>query len=585
MTLRPYKPRLWAESHHPANEASLVVAKKKIGEVREFLFQPNGRRLLVLKGPPGSGKASVLRSLCSEGFELVEWTSASRKGRQGGEDSLTEDFLRFLAQADRYGSLNDGEMQVLHRTPKAPRVSLVRDFPFTLIEKASGDTQRGAQDFLQRFAAMVVSGSISRAVLCFNDSREDTRIVNKLLLPVPASMVSQIIFDTVPRTFVQKALDRILLAEGLPISSVNTAALGAECGGDLRQAINALQLLVGGVSSASNAGAGSLRPVNGQKTRGKAKAATNIEVKVIDGADGLKSASLGLFHALGRFLYCKRLRPGAVQLENGAGLVGGGNVPPPAKRKKLTKEPGGTPEQLPYELLVPKATRPPLYYIPEDVLEKSQTDPKIFLDWILTNAPRFYGDVEDLANFATAFAECDAWAGGFRSSHEVEGFATEELAASVQVRSLVDANLHPIQPIRDPWTINDDDGGASAFNMVRPLLWDIQRHRVRRVEELNGHLHRLGPSAFGSQSISQSLLTTTLPFAHQMLCASRGQHVKLRFLPDPFLKLVSELSAGVDGQTLRSGVAELKNKAASSPVDMAAPIWGTALPDDPIEDL
>ena len=27
-------------------------------------------------------------------------------------------------------------------------------------------------------------------------------------------------------------------------------------------------------------------------------------------------------------------------------------------------------------------------------------------------------------------------------------------------QQLCQANLHPIQPIRDPWTINDDDGGA-----------------------------------------------------------------------------------------------------------------------------
>eukprot|EP00435_Cladocopium_sp_Y103_P070410 s122_g35.t1 len=43
---------------------------------------PSISPLLILKGPPGSGKASVLHALCSEGFELVEWTSASRKGRQ-----------------------------------------------------------------------------------------------------------------------------------------------------------------------------------------------------------------------------------------------------------------------------------------------------------------------------------------------------------------------------------------------------------------------------------------------------------------------------------------------------------------------
>ncbi|CAL1152018.1 unnamed protein product [Cladocopium goreaui] len=245
------------------------------------------------------------------------------------------------------------------------------------------------------------------------------------------------------------------------------------------------------------------------------------------------------------------------------------------------------PQQLPHELLVPKASRPPLYYVPEDVLEKSQTDHRIFLDWIFTNAPRFYGDVEDLATFAAAFADCNAWGGGFRS-HEVEGLVAEELAASVQVRSLLDANLHPIQPIRDPWTVDGDGGERSAFNMVRPLMWDVQRHQNRRSEELVGHLQRLGPGAFGSVSVSQSLLTTTLPFAHQLLCVSRGQHRQLQFLPGPMMKLIMDLSADIDGETLRTGVAEFKNKAqaASSRAETPSmmPQWQTALPDDPIED-
>eukprot|EP00438_Fugacium_kawagutii_P022894 Skav224156 [mRNA] locus=scaffold2007:7661:25344:- [translate_table: standard] len=171
--------------------------------------------------------------------------------------------------------------------------------------------------------------------------------------------------------------------------------------------------------------------------------------------------------------------------------------------------------------------------------------------------------VEDLANFATAFADCDAWAGGFRPSHEVESLAAEELAASVQVRSLLDANLHPIPPIRDPCSVTSGDpetvGLGSAFNMVRPLLWDVQRHQTRRTEELMGHLQRLGPRAFGSVSVSQSLLTTTLPYAHQLLKESRGQHQKLRCLTEPLMQLIMDLSADIDGGTL-SGVADSKKK-------------------------
>lgn len=60
-----------------------MIAKKKVGEVKDFLFEPQGRRLdgftnsfqctrlLILKGPPGAGKASVLRALCAQSFEMA----------------------------------------------------------------------------------------------------------------------------------------------------------------------------------------------------------------------------------------------------------------------------------------------------------------------------------------------------------------------------------------------------------------------------------------------------------------------------------------------------------------------------------
>ncbi|CAJ1401600.1 unnamed protein product [Effrenium voratum] len=491
-----------------------------------------------------------------------------------GEDSFTEDFLRFLAQADRYGAVGEDGFARPVRQIRA-RICLVRDFPFTLVEKNSGEAARGAQSFLQRFAATVNSGTVQRLALCFNDTRDDVRIVNKLLQSVNFQLVTQVVFDTVPRTFAQKALDGILRAQGLAKDVANTAVLGAECGGDLRQAINALQLLAAGrgtrvlTASASASSNGSRRGAAG---RGKV-----LEAKVSQSdapRDLHRTASLGLFHALGRVLYCKRLRPGSESIDPG-----------PSKKKKKTE---GTPEQLPHELLVPKARRPGLYYVPEEVVAQSNTDPQIFLHWVFTNAPRFYGDVEDLATFATSFAEADAWAHrGARGSHEVEGMATEELAASVQVRALLDANLHPIPPIRDPWSNSNgnESAAAAAFNMVRPLLWDVQRHRTRRTEELAGHLCRL-PHALGSPSLSQSLLTTTLPFVHLILCASRGQHPHLQRLPHPLMQLLMDLSAPIDGAVLRSGAAESlsKAKAKSAEAVETPSLQNTALVDDPIED-
>ncbi|CAE8695928.1 unnamed protein product, partial [Polarella glacialis] len=261
-------PYLWAEQHQPSTEADLVVAKKKIGEVKDFLgSSAHGRRLLVLKGPAGCGKASVLCCLAADlGFELVEWSPAMRGSRsqasaQPAGESLADAFLRFVAQADRYRCLEPSSSPApsssdFSRPASRPRIALVRDFPFTLLESGPGEASKGSSVFIERFTAMVNSGAVQRAVFCFNDAREDHKLVTRLLAHVDSRAVATVMFDSVPRTFAQRALDGAARAEGLPPGAVDTLALSMECGGDLRHAMNALQLAAGGVSRVAVNGTG-----------------------------------------------------------------------------------------------------------------------------------------------------------------------------------------------------------------------------------------------------------------------------------------------------------------------------------------
>jgi len=578
--------RLWADTHFPAGESQLVVSKKKVAEVKEFLTAPGGRRLLLLKGPAGCGKASVLRALCADlGFELVEWSPASGKSADGDE-SRADAFLRFMAQTDRYSRLNGGGAAPSGR----PRVSLVRDFPFTLVEKTPGDASKSSSSFLDRLAAMINAGSVQRAVLSFNDSRDDHRIITRLLQPVVYSAVAQVVFDGLPRTFAQKALDSLTTAQGLPSGAANTAALAAESGGDLRQAINALQLWTGSQRCA---------PTTSVNTRARNRGSTEKRTKAQllaeaprDAEASLRMANLGLFHALGRLLWCKRIPPGGDEVEMSAGGT--------KRRRKATTSGDPEPKQLPHHLLVPKASRPSLYFVPEEVIAQSQTEPQMLVQWLFTNAPRFYGSVTDLAAFTGALAEADAWSGISSGSwrgwkEDVDTPVAEELATSVQVRSLLDANLHPVPPaFRSATSSPDADvAAASAFNMVRPSTWDVQRHRIRRLEELTAHLVKLGPEALGGSAVRPSLVRSTLPFVHLLLQSSRGQHPKLNRLPHPMMQLLMGMSSGVDGEFVFHGTVDAQSsqgagfKRPSQPVESTATpdSWKFALPDDPIEDV
>ena len=71
---------LWATKHVPACEATLVVAKKKLDVLREWLAgwdaprrDPARSRVLLIVGPPGSGKSAAVRFVARAGRGVHEW--------------------------------------------------------------------------------------------------------------------------------------------------------------------------------------------------------------------------------------------------------------------------------------------------------------------------------------------------------------------------------------------------------------------------------------------------------------------------------------------------------------------------------
>eukprot|EP00929_Paragymnodinium_shiwhaense_P064756 TRINITY_DN32481_c0_g1_i1.p1 TRINITY_DN32481_c0_g1~~TRINITY_DN32481_c0_g1_i1.p1 ORF type:complete len:643 (+),score=138.75 TRINITY_DN32481_c0_g1_i1:127-2055(+) len=619
------QPKLWAETHHPGTEADLVIAKKRIAEVKEIIFAGT-RRLVFLRGPPGSGKASVLKSVCTDlGLEVVEWSEAAgaRKQKQAGTtppESISDAFVRFIAEAGRYSNLHNVATASGPGRPRR-RVALVREFPTTLVDfQGGGDRHQRAQQFVERFQATVNGGAVQRLVMCFGDTREDYKVVQRLSSSIDPGLVATVNFDGVAKTFVKKALDEILKAQGIAAKEVDTGTIAVECNGDLRHGINALQLAAGG-----------LRPKPpGPAPRGRGRAATptpqgtatarldmagggsTSSTAPANGApavQGIRAASLGLFHGLGRLMYCKRIPPTIIDLSDTAGpdaTQGVAASQPAAKKRRragsaadVTAQP--EPKQLPYEQLVPKSSRPPLYFVPEEVMAASNADPEWLVDWVFTNAPRFFGDVDDLANFAETLAAADAWdtsrdfyKGGMGEAPQAPW---DTLAASVQVRSMLDANLHPKKPtFQDPSLEGAGQEETTSFNMVRPLLRDIERHRLRRADQVRSNVEVMGRSICATGS---TLHVRTLPHMDLMMKNTKGQHFRQSGfkhgdwgLPLGLLQVMKELGA-FDGKVLRrdgegkdrnGDDASAQNQSAGGgdgPQDLNA--WATQLEDDPIE--
>eukprot|EP00403_Amphidinium_massartii_P027378 CAMPEP_0178400228 /NCGR_PEP_ID=MMETSP0689_2-20121128/15683_1 /TAXON_ID=160604 /ORGANISM="Amphidinium massartii, Strain CS-259" /LENGTH=583 /DNA_ID=CAMNT_0020021021 /DNA_START=76 /DNA_END=1824 /DNA_ORIENTATION=- len=551
---------LWSEKHQPTSEAALVISKKRVQEVKDFLTSAS-RPVLVLQGPPGSGKAATVKGLCSDlRLEVVEWSPPRGNPKTklpGISEPLGEAFLRFLAQSDRYTGLSQEGL-------RRKRVSLVREFPSTLMMGSGGGGYGG--DFADKFTQLVNDGAVRRAVLTFNDGTwEDRRLTQRLFNNVQPSLVTTLRFDDVARTFVQKALDNIIKAQGFAPAAQHCAAIAAECGGDLRHAVNALQLAFGGLRPVP---AEALAPApksrqRGSKANGKAAAKAKANAAASNGATqggseqapanpdslGLRPASLNFFHSLGRLLYNKRMPPGAqlplaaTQLADGDSGAMAVDGSPQQAAKRRRKDVSAEPKQLPSALMRPKSRRPPLYFDPDDVLESASADPSQVVDWLFTNAPRFYGDVSDLAEFSEAVARADAWSQSrYVFREDVAGAAWGSLDAVVQTRACLDSNLCPGPPIPYPSAESTSSGFGSGFNMQKPEMLTVIRARQRHMDGVNNALGRMGHAKLGCVSAGQSALLHTFPFVHLMLTFSGGKHKTLASLPHQLMKQVMELS-------------------------------------------
>ncbi|CAO2656773.1 Nn.00g055760.m01.CDS01 [Neocucurbitaria sp. VM-36] len=332
--------RPWTEKYGPASLDELAVHKKKVADIRTWLTDVfcgrQRKRLLLLKGPAGSGKTTTMSLLAKElGIDVHEWKNPT--GSMSTSDSFvsaTAQFEDFVGRTGTFGSLTfDAPSQAPQQavpssqTGRQKQLVLVEEFPNTFTRTSSA-VQSFRSSVLNYLAANTQSATtffsgqvdpeqsvtpivmiISETLLSTNTAAADSFTAHRLLGPeiLTHPGVSVIEFNPIAPTYMTKALDTIVVKEARKSGRKKT--LGpqviqrlAELG-DIRSAVSSLEFLCLRGDDADGWGA----KVNFSKKKGsKDVPLTKMEQESLELVTQRES-TLGIFHAVGRVVYNKRL--------------------------------------------------------------------------------------------------------------------------------------------------------------------------------------------------------------------------------------------------------------------------------------
>ncbi|NXS19154.1 RAD17 protein, partial [Mystacornis crossleyi] len=420
----------WVERYKPETQNDLAVQKKKIEEVETWLkthvFQrqpKQGGSVLLLTGPPGCGKTATLQILAKDlGLQVQEWTNPFSLDftKEDLRNMFDHDsnfhtfpsqaqaalFQDFLLRANKYNKL-----QMLGESSENDKkLILIEDIPNQFYREPGS-----LHEILRRFART------SRCPLVFIISDNFSGDSNQRSL-FPTEIVEElcifnISFKPVAPTNMMKVLNRIAAAEASMNREKNYALertslelLCRGCSGDIRSAINSLQfssmkdcsLEKEFWSKKKKSSTIKYEEAAVSKVRKKSKCDTSEDQEIQ--AIGGKDASIFLFHALGKIIYCKR------------------------EAVSETESP-----QLPAHLS--KHHRDTLLIQPEDIVEKSHMSGGMFNLYLHQNYVDFFSDIDDVVRaseyLSTADVLCSNWS---------TRLVMENLSASVATRGVIHSN-------------------------------------------------------------------------------------------------------------------------------------------------
>jgi cell cycle checkpoint protein len=429
---------LWTDEFVVTQSSDLAVHAKKVADIRAWLARAwsgagaaasvASARVLLLTGAPGTGKSATVRVLARElGAAVHEWHASAHVSKLTwkrddpealvgvGDDSALGPFERWLTAHASLKPLG-GE--------RANKLVLVDELPYL-----HGERERASfREILERYAR------IARypLVVVLTDS---VALRTRDLLP-DERCATTISFNATPRTLMRKALLRVLALAGVALADERVDDIVEQCQGDVRHAVNTLQMMCVGEARAPPPVAASMGPPARRPAKRKKDAAPGAsQAKAAAAAAPApfvltigRDETVSLFRALGKVLMGKRedssdksaSRPMSVMFLDGNARQQACNVD----------------------------GRPPLAFDPEELVLLTNMDANTFALFLFENYAPYFDSPADEVRSVDSLAGAADWLSlsaqvGAVWNSEMHGDISNLYSASLAVRGIVHENYYP----------------------------------------------------------------------------------------------------------------------------------------------